>query len=180
MGLAGAVMVGAGRRGVGGALGAGVRGDQDYMSYPRHFERITMARVLLGEDRTEEALDSLGNLLEAALSEGRIGHEIELRVLLALASERPGPTGEALEHLERALTLAEPEGFVRVFVDEGLPMAALLERVIRSPRDDGSYNSAPQGAPDIYAGRLLEHIALQRRTPATVDRAVVVCLDSSL
>ena len=134
---------------------------QDYMSYPRHFERITMARVLLGEDRTEEALDSLGNLLENAVSEGRMAHEIELRVLLALTCERLGASGEASEHLERALSLAEPEGFVRVFVDEGLPMAALLERVIRSPRDDGSYNSAPQGAPDIYAGRLLEHIALQ-------------------
>src|SRR5215218_6228332 len=45
------------------------RATEDYMSYPRHFERITMARVLLREDRTDEALDSLGNLLEDALSE---------------------------------------------------------------------------------------------------------------
>jgi LuxR family transcriptional regulator, maltose regulon positive regulatory protein len=130
---------------------------EDYMSYPRHFERITMARVLLGENRTDEALDTLGSLLEDALSEGRMAHEIELRVLLALASERLGATDETLEHLERALTLAEPEGFVRVFVDEGLPMAALLERVIREQRDDGSYS----GAPEVYAGRLLEHFALQ-------------------
>src|SRR5215203_3615356 len=134
---------------------------EDYMSYPRHFERITMARVLLGEDRTDEALDSLGNLLEDALSEGRMAHEIELHVLLALASERLGATDEAFGHLERALTLAEPEGFVRVFVDEGIPMAALLERLIREPRDDGSYNDAPDGAPHVYAGRLLEHFALQ-------------------
>jgi LuxR family maltose regulon positive regulatory protein len=134
---------------------------EDYMSYPRHFERITMARVLLGEDRTDEALDSLGKLLEDALSEGRMAHEIELHVLLALASERLGATDEVFSHLERALTLAEPEGFVRVFVDEGLPMAALLERLIREPRDDGSYNDAPDGAPHVYAGRLLEHFALQ-------------------
>ena len=90
-----------------------------------------------------------------------MAHAIELHVLLALASERRGATGEALEHLERALTLAEPEGFVRVFVDEGIPMAALLERLIREPRDDGSYNDAPDGAPHVYAGRLLEHFALQ-------------------
>ena len=45
---------------------------EDYMSYPRHFERITMARVLLGEGRTDEALDSLGNLLAGARSEGRM------------------------------------------------------------------------------------------------------------
>src|SRR5919107_917372 len=137
------------------------RATEDSMSYPRHFERITMARVLLGEDRTDEALHSLGNLLEDAVSEGRMAHEIELRVLLALASERLGATGEALERLERALSLAEPEGFVRVFVDEGLPMAALLERVIREPRDVGSYDGAPHGAPDVYAGRLLEHFALE-------------------
>jgi LuxR family maltose regulon positive regulatory protein len=134
---------------------------EDYMNYPRHFERITMARVLLGEDRTDEALDSLGNLLEDAVSEGRMAHEIELRVLLALASERLGATGEAFDHLECALSLAEPEGFVCVFVDEGLPMAALLERLIREPRDDGSYAGAPDGAPDAYAGRLLEHFALE-------------------
>ena len=138
---------------------------EDYMSYPRHFERITMARVLLGEDRTDEALDSLGNLLESAVSEGRMAHEIELRVLLALASERLGATGEAFHHLERALSLAEPEGFVRVFVDEGIAMAALLERLIREPRDDGSYAIPPDGTPgdtpDVYAGRLLEHFALQ-------------------
>ena len=130
---------------------------EDYMSYPRHFERITMARVLLGEDRTDEALDSLGNLLAGARSEGRRAHEIELLVLHALALNARGDKEEALEHLGRALSLAEPEGFVRVFVDEGIPMAALLERLIREPRDDGSYN----GAPDVYAGRLLEHFALQ-------------------
>jgi LuxR family maltose regulon positive regulatory protein len=127
------------------------------MSYPRHFERITMARVLLGEDRTDEALEFLDRLLQDALSEGRMAHEIELRALLALTSERLGATNEASDHLERALSLAEPEGFVRVFVDEGLPMAALLERIIREPRDDGSYD----GAPEVYAGRLLEHFALQ-------------------
>src|SRR5829696_7263426 len=128
---------------------------EDYASYPRHFERITMARVLLGEDRTDEALDFLDRLLQDALSEGRMAHEIDLRVLLALASERLGATGEAFDYLERALSLAEPEGFVRVFVDEGLPMAALLERLIREQRDDGSYS----GAPEVYAGRLLEHFA---------------------
>jgi LuxR family transcriptional regulator, maltose regulon positive regulatory protein len=66
-----------------------------------------------------------------------------------------------LDHLRRALALAGPEGFVRLFVDEGPPMAALLERLIREPRDDGSHAVAPDGAPDVYAGRLLEHFALE-------------------
>ena len=130
---------------------------QDYLSYPRHFERITMARVLLGEGRTDEALNSLGRLLEGAVSEGRMAHAIELLVLLALASERRGAIGEALGHLERALALAQPEGFVRLFLDEGPPMAALLERLIRERRDDGSYAAASEG----YTGRLLEHFAIE-------------------
>ncbi|MBA3635043.1 MAG: tetratricopeptide repeat protein [Rubrobacteraceae bacterium] len=130
---------------------------QDYLSYPRHFERITMARVLLGEGRTDEALDFLGQLLEDAASDGRMAHVIELLALLALASERRDATVEALGHLERALALAEPEGFVCLFVDEGPPMAALLERLIREPREDGSYAATPDG----YAGRLLEHFAAE-------------------
>ncbi|MGH3146712.1 MAG: LuxR C-terminal-related transcriptional regulator [Rubrobacter sp.] len=131
---------------------------QDYLSYPRHFERITMARVLLGEGRTDEAHQSISRLLEDAVSEGRMAHAIELLALLALVSGRRGATGEAVGHLERALALAEPEGFVRLFADEGAPMAALLERLIREPRDDGSYAASPDG----YAGRLLEHIAAEK------------------
>ena len=125
----------------------------DYKSYPRHFERITMARVMLAEGKADKALDAFDRLLEAARTEGRTAHEIELLVLLALASEREDATDEALVHLRRALALAEPEGFVRVFVDEGPPMAALLARLVQGPRSDG--------APDGYAGGLLERFALE-------------------
>jgi LuxR family maltose regulon positive regulatory protein len=130
---------------------------QDYLSYPRHFERITMARVLLGEGRTDEALDSLQGLLEDARSEGRTAHEIELLVLLALACKRRGDTGEALDHLEHALALAEPEGFVRLFVDEGPPMAALLSGLLRRRREDVSRN----GESVEYAAELLGRFAVE-------------------
>jgi LuxR family transcriptional regulator, maltose regulon positive regulatory protein len=130
---------------------------QDYLSYPRHFERITMARVLLEEGRTDDALDFLDRLLAGARSEGRTAHEIELLILRALALNGRGDTDEALDSLKRALALAEPEGFVRLFVDEGPPMAALLERLIREPQDDGSYAATLDG----YAGRLLEHFAAE-------------------
>jgi LuxR family maltose regulon positive regulatory protein len=131
--------------------------------------------VLLGEGRTDEALGFLDGLLENARFEGRMAHAIELLTLLALASERRGATDEALGHLERALALAEPEGFVRLFVDEGPPMAALLERLIRNPRDDGARAVASEGGLVDYAGRLLERFALEappsgngrsRRSPA--------------
>jgi len=155
---------------------------QDYLSYPRHFERITMVRVMLGEGRTEEALDSLDRLLEDARTDGRTAHEIELLALRALASERRGAAEEALGYLRHALTLAEPEGFVRLFVDEGPPMAALLKRLIRNPHvgesraaSNGESGGEFHGTPDGYAGRLLERFALEappsgngssRRSPA--------------
>lgn len=134
---------------------------EDYLSYPRHFERITMARVLLGRGRIDEALDALDRLLEGARTEGRTAHEIELLALRALAFDRRGDAQEALDSLGRALLLAEPEGFVRLFVDEGAPMAALLARLLREPRDDGNRASAPDG----YAGGLLERFAREAPPP---------------
>jgi LuxR family maltose regulon positive regulatory protein len=85
-------------------------------------------------------------------------YEMELLIVLALASEQRGETAQALDHLRAALALAEPEGFVRVFVDEGPPMAALLRRLIQDSQNDGA---TPNGAPDGYAGRLLERFALE-------------------
>ncbi len=52
---------------------------------------------------------------------------MEILVLQALAHQIHGDIPAALAPLERALALAEPEGYVRIFVDEGSPMAALLE-----------------------------------------------------
>ena len=62
----------------------------------------------------------------------RTGSVIEILVLQALAYQRQGDIPAALAPLERALTLAEPEGYVRVFVDEGAPMAALLRVAARA------------------------------------------------
>jgi LuxR family maltose regulon positive regulatory protein len=105
----------------------------DDLSYLREFEHITLARVLLARyksDREEryihEAMGLLERLLKAAEAGGRMGSVIEILVLQALAHEAQGDSPSALVPLERALTLAEPEGYVRVFVDEGRPMAQLL------------------------------------------------------
>jgi LuxR family maltose regulon positive regulatory protein len=106
---------------------------QDDLSYLHEFEHITLARVLLARyksDREErsihETMGLLERLLQAAEEGGRMGSVIEILVLQALAHEAQGESPSALVPLERALTLAEPEGYVRVFVDEGLPMARLL------------------------------------------------------
>ena len=122
----------------------------DDLSYLREFEHITLARMLLARFRDERAEHSaheatrlLERLLLAADKGGRTGHVIEILVLQALAHQRLGDIPAALACLERALTLAEPEGYVRVFTDEGLPMTSLLRA------------AAKQGTTRNYARRLL-------------------------
>jgi LuxR family transcriptional regulator, maltose regulon positive regulatory protein len=102
----------------------------DDLSYLREFEHITLARVLLAQHTTardegalHDATGLLQRLLEAAEVGGRTGSVIEISVLQALAA---GGVSDALVTLERALSLAEPQGYIRIFVDEGAPMAALL------------------------------------------------------
>jgi len=73
----------------------------------------------------------LERLLQAAEAGERTGSVIEILVLQALAHETQGDISAALGALQRALTLAEPEGYVRLFVDEGMPMAILLEEAAK-------------------------------------------------
>lgn len=126
---------------VGEALGW-VRGRDltadDELSYLREYEHITLARVLLarywaerGEHVVREAVGLLGRLLTAADAGGRAGSAIEILVLQALAHHTRGDLSAALTPLARALTLAEPEGYVRIFVDEGSPMMELLEHAAK-------------------------------------------------
>jgi LuxR family maltose regulon positive regulatory protein len=111
----------------------GLSADDD-LSYMREFEHVTLARVLLAQHAAahdETALHSatclLQRLLEAAEEGGRTGTVIEILVLQALAQHAVGASSDALVTLERALTFAEPQDYVRIFVDEGTPMASLLK-----------------------------------------------------
>jgi LuxR family maltose regulon positive regulatory protein len=76
-----------------------------------------------------EVVGLLERLLDAAEEGDRMGNVIEILILQALAYEAQDNVQSALVPLERALTLAEPEGFVRLFIDEGLPMARLLSEL---------------------------------------------------
>ena len=105
----------------------------DELSYLREFEHITLARLLLaryqgeGAERSaHEAARFLERLLRAAEEGGRTGRVIEILVLLALAHQALGDIPAAPGFVDRAVTLAEPEGYVRVFADEGPPMISLL------------------------------------------------------
>ena len=79
----------------------------------------------------QQAMGLLDRLLAAAEDGGRMGRAIEILVLGALALEAQGDIPGALDRLARALALAEPEGYVRVFVDGGPPMAQLLGQLQR-------------------------------------------------
>ncbi len=119
------------------ARGSALSIDDD-LSYLREYEHITLARVLLAGGTTEgsepalpEVVRYLARLLTAAEEGGRTGGVIELLVLQSLALRARGDGAAALVSLERAVTMAEPEGYVRVFADEGPAMASLLKGIAK-------------------------------------------------
>jgi LuxR family maltose regulon positive regulatory protein len=101
-------------------------GADDELSYLSEYDHMTLARVLLATGRADDASRLLDRLLEAAEAGQRGGSVIELLVVIALVRQRDGRADAALETLRRALALAEPEGYLRVFADEGEPMRRLL------------------------------------------------------
>jgi LuxR family maltose regulon positive regulatory protein len=98
----------------------------DEVSFQREVEHLTLARLLIAQNRADDALGLLKRLRKAAEAGGRAYRAIEARVLEALALYAQRKTAAALEALEEALRRAEPERLVRVFLEEGLPMARLL------------------------------------------------------
>jgi LuxR family transcriptional regulator, maltose regulon positive regulatory protein len=122
-------------------------------SYAREREYLVLARVLLAEQAPERALELLGRLHDLAAAQRRLGSVIEIRALQALALADSGDERAALAALAEALRLAAPEGYVRVFVEEGAPMASLLGRLAapaQRERDVAAGNAPPE-----YLARLL-------------------------
>jgi LuxR family maltose regulon positive regulatory protein len=91
----------------------------------RHFAR---ARVWLAQNKPADAIGLLSHLKNTARSSGRMGRVIEILLLEALAMQEIGDYKHAISVLEEGLTLAESEGYVRVFLEDGLPMQALLNQ----------------------------------------------------
>jgi LuxR family maltose regulon positive regulatory protein len=100
--------------------------DLPEMDFNLLFEYILFARVLIAKNRLDEADALLLHLLKAAESGGRTTRVIEILLLQALSFQAQSKTDRAMAALERTLAMAEPRGFIRIFVDEGPPMARLL------------------------------------------------------
>jgi LuxR family maltose regulon positive regulatory protein len=124
----------------------------DPMTYLHEFEHATLARLLVAQgardgaaETVREAIALADRLVVAAQEGGRLGSVIDALVGLALARHAGGDTLGAFEALGRAATLAAPEGHVRVFLDEGPAMAALLKEAARQP-------NAPEHVRRLHAG----------------------------
>ena len=135
----------------------------DELSYLREFEHITLARVLLAEhqnNRDEQVilkvLSLLERLLKAAEDGKRLGSVLEILVTQVLVYQAKGDTSLAFASLERALTLAQPEGYVRIFLDEGADMVQLLRE------------AATRGIMPNYTGKLLGAFEAQRQRSTSV------------
>jgi LuxR family transcriptional regulator, maltose regulon positive regulatory protein len=131
---------------------------ENELSYLREFDHITLARVLLAchqHERADVSVAEIVSLLERLLKDaeegGRKGSAIEILILQALAYHSQGDLPTALLPLQRALTLAEPEGYVRTFLDEGKSMLQLL-------RDASAWKIMP-----AYTGKLLAALEAEQR-----------------
>jgi LuxR family transcriptional regulator, maltose regulon positive regulatory protein len=116
------------------AEASGLSAESD-LAYPREREYLTFARVRIAQGREDpagqflsEALRLLERLREDAEEKARMGSTLEILLLQALAFSAQSKGTAALSILERALTQASPEGYIRLFVDEGEPMVVLLRQ----------------------------------------------------
>ena len=131
--------------------------DDAVQSYSHEGEYLTLARVVIAQGHAEKVIDLLRRLHLTAESDQRTGSLIEILILCALAWQDTGDLTNAVSAIEQALTLAEPEGYVRTFVDEGEPMAKLLRQV----RQRGLFPH--------YVDKLLATVAAKESKPWGVD-----------
>ena len=105
---------------------------------------VVRARLLLAQQQYDQASKLLEGLIKPKIGGGSTHRLIETLALQALAKSALGETDQAINILERALKLAEPGGFIRVFVDEGIPMSQLL------------YEALLRGISSAYIQRILD------------------------
>ena len=139
-------------------VGQRALGATDKPSYGREREYLVLARVLLAEQAPEQALGLLRRLHELAAAQTRVGSVIEIQALQALALAASGDERGALAALIQALLRAAPEGYLRVFVDEGAPMASLMGR-LAAPNQQERVAAAGNVPPD-YLARLVASFPL--------------------
>ena len=132
----------------------------DELSFQHLFRYTILVRVLMAQGAFDEAVVLLARLLKAAEAAGAMDYTVEMLVLQAIALQAQGEIGQALDALERVLSLAEQEGYVRIFIDEGAPMGQLLRQ------------AAARGIAVGYVGRLLAALEQEIKDGHRLGRAV--------
>jgi LuxR family maltose regulon positive regulatory protein len=180
--------------------GVSVDDDPDYL---REYEHLTLVRLLLARHQVEQhaaarrsepessaspaaaALGLLDRLHAAAADAGRDGSLLEIRVLQALAHHAHGDLPQALSALSRALGEApEPDSYVRLYLDEGPPMTALLQHAVRSLHD--GLGAAARGRARRLLERAQTHVGAAESQPSLAEQLsqreleVLRLLDSEL
>ncbi len=149
---------------------------EDGLEYIREFEHVTLARVFIseyGHSKKDELLFEAGQLTERLLLEAQIGNRpgsvIEIRLLQAMVHKAKDEMELAEKCLEEALILAEPEGYVQIFADEGLQMRQLLTASVINeimPGDMSKVHSAMEGKRGVIeAGGALSTPAVDLMEP---------------
>jgi LuxR family maltose regulon positive regulatory protein len=143
-------------------------GVEDELSYLREREHLVLARVLLAQDKPDQALSLLERLREEAEMASRAGSVIEILALQALALWARGKKERAVGTLTRALALAEPEGYIRTFVDEGPTMGDLLSATLEV-RQRGHLDAAMSRVSISYFARLIAALAQEDASAPVAD-----------
>jgi LuxR family transcriptional regulator, maltose regulon positive regulatory protein len=126
--------------------------------------QLTRARVMVAEGNWDDALAILQTIRQSARDDGRWGRYIEIATIEALALSGIGEPIAAAAMLESALALGEPEGYLRVFVDEGAALLAPLA-LVRASLTDGS--ASPTRRPTVeYIDRIVAAIRQESEEPA--------------
>ncbi len=139
----------------------------DELSYLREYEHIMLARVLIAayqstasEDKMKDALGLLSRLLQTAENAKRMGSMLEILTAQALAFHAHGEQSQSFASLKHAVTLAEPEGYFRFFMNEGESIVGLLKALIHSREDDRLNN---------YIRKLLNSFGETKPEPANAQ-----------
>jgi LuxR family maltose regulon positive regulatory protein len=127
---------------------AGRLSSDDLLGFENELTHMTQVRVWLAQNKPKETIGLLSQLEATARSAGRMGRVIEILLLQALTLREIGDSEHAILALTECLTLAEPEDYVRVFLDEGQPMQMLLAQWLAHARASPVRD---------YAIRLLSH-----------------------
>jgi LuxR family maltose regulon positive regulatory protein len=100
------------------------------VDYLQLFNYILLARILTAQDKIEEAVNLLEHLEVLAKKAERNTSVIEILILQSLAHQSGGDISKSMIPLRRALSIAEPLGFIRIFVDEGKEMEQMLHNAL--------------------------------------------------